>query len=235
MSGRSARSAAVANVAADDDSVNPYVVPSDRPAAGNTCRSRSLSAADDGAELTEIVCSDDRSYADRSCSTRRLTIVGTAPQFVKRSRSINRSTRSMSNRPVVITAVSPNASRGTARLCSAAIWNSGVASRNLRALGGRPNSAAKASLLNRWKSTAATMFRCECVAPFGRPVVPLVNRITAGSSSPTSGTGSSAPGCAVDSAGMSTSVESTGTSTAPSSSRRGPSATISFGSESSTP
>ncbi|SLJ82984.1 Uncharacterised protein [Mycobacteroides abscessus subsp. abscessus] len=58
------------------------------------------------------------------------------------------------------------------------MWNSGEVSRKRRPLG-PPSSvrlaqaAATASLKRCW-STTASRLRCECVAPLGLPLVPLV-------------------------------------------------------------
>jgi len=62
-----------------------------------------------------------------------------------------------------------------------------------------------------------------------RPVVPLVKRMTAGSSSATVSWGSSVARWPRLSRGMSSSVDSTGTATSPSKARRGASAITSFG------
>ncbi len=89
-----------------------------------------MNAGEDGAEASANAVSDDRSYFDRSpCCIMRCAIVGTAPQFVTFSFSIRLSTLSTSKPPMCMTTAVPVASRGTARLCRDAMWNSGSASR----------------------------------------------------------------------------------------------------------
>ena len=82
------------------------------------------------------------------------------------------------------------------------------------------------------------LLRCDSITPLGRPVVPLVKRMTNGSSSSSSTSGNGASGAYASSAAKSSSNDSTGrssgrsTPSSRSSRRRSPSST--FGSVSST-
>ncbi len=95
---------------------------------------------------------------------------------------------------------------------------------------GSPYCAAIVSML-RWKPITEHRLRCVCTAPFGRPDVPDVKRMTAGSSSSTAALGSGASGCSVARRSWSSSRLIVGVAVAVSarSARRRASATTSFG------
>ena len=156
-------------------------------------------------------------------------MVGTTLQWVTRSFSTSRSTASTSKGPWWITTAAPVASRGTARLCRPPMWNSGIVSRYRRSAGsaGSPMAPLRASV-NRWYSMTEVRLLWECTAPFGRPDVPLVNRMTAGSSPAAWCGASSASGYRRHSCGMSSARVSTGAAP-PASAARLPSAMTTAG------
>src|SRR3954453_4064305 len=102
---------------------------------------------------------------------------------------------------------------------SPAMWNIGAAEMITDCAGavgmGAPRSAsviAAAAPLSLDARRKWMLFGCVSITPLGRPVVPLVKRMTNGSSSSSTASGKTASGAYVSSAGKSSSNESTVTS-----------------------
>ncbi len=143
------------------------------------------------------------------------------------------------------TMVTPSSVDATSWQLSPAMWNIGAAEMMTgRSTGGAAGTPASMLLIiatapfnidaiRKWM-----LLRCDSITPFGRPVVPLVKRMTKGSSSSMATEGKSAPGACRSSSAKSRSNSTTGRpagSSMPSSrSRRRRSPRRTFGSVSST-
>jgi hypothetical protein len=101
------------------------------------------------------------------------------------SRRVNSMTDAGSNRPGIHTVGVPLAIAVTAVPNRPDTWKSGnTASRDGGMLGaGRPNASNPRAPINALSMTNAMTFALVSTAAFGRPVVPLVNRMIASSSS----------------------------------------------------
>ena len=130
--------------------------------------------------------SERRSYFDRSAPIIITICVGTPCSTVMRSLPTSDSV-SCTSKPRVSTLVAPRCTNGMNCRCSCAMWNSGLLLRMVSSAR-KPHSTCIA-----WLPMISA--RCERTTPFGRPVVPEVYMMKAGSCQPTSASGSaSEPG-----------------------------------------
>ena len=157
------------------------------------------------------------------------------PHPVMRSRSMSSHTTSGSNRPTVQTDFTPLTASAMAAVCRPDTWKSGlVTSWHAR---GAPSGGGLSIIIRRpWKKlspSSAPTLRWVLIAPFGRPVVPLVYSRIAASSSSIGWSGNTASGRPRQIASKSSSITIAGTpGSAPSRrARRRRSATSTNGSE----
>jgi hypothetical protein len=175
--GNASSSSPLFRVASAVHSVRPYPTPIVVESWGIAAFASRMSAGEKVAPPPPPLRIDDRSYRPNSgWEITRWSMVGVNDQCVTRSASMRRMITTGSNRPIVQTLFTPPTRNAIAAVWRPETWKSGLDTSCT--LGPASGAGGSNIMLRRpWKkvmpSNAPTL-RCVWIAPFGRPVVPLV-------------------------------------------------------------